>query len=43
MFLSVNEFDADDDFGDQLRGVEAAPAFLGFGGKFKDHREGSDS
>ena len=31
MFFAIDEFDADNDFGDQFRAVEPAPVFLGLG------------
>ena len=43
LFFSIDEFDADNDFGDQFRAVEPTPVLLGFHGKFKDHGKGSDS
>jgi hypothetical protein len=35
LFFSIDKFDADNDFGDQFRAVEAAPVFLGFDPQFE--------
>jgi len=35
LFLTVDEFDARYDFGEQLRAVEPAPMLLGFQAEFK--------
>ena len=43
LFLTVDEFDARYDFGEQFRTVEPAPVFLGFQAQFKDHGQCRDS
>ena len=43
LFLTVDEFDARYDFGEQFRAVEPAPVFFGFQAQFKDHGQCRDS
>ena len=43
LFLTVDEFDARYDFGEQFLAVEPAPVFLGFQAQFKDHCQCRDS
>src|SRR5262245_34799484 len=43
LFFSIDKFDPDNDFGDQLRAVEPAPVFLGFHPQFEDHGQCRDS
>ena len=43
LFFSIDEFHADNDFGDQFRTVEPTPMFLGFQSQFKDHSQCRDS
>ena len=43
LFLTVDEFYARYDFGEQFRAVEPAPVFLGFQAQFKDHGQCCDS
>jgi hypothetical protein len=43
LFLTVDEFDARYDFGEQFRAVEPAPMLLGFQAEFKYHGQCRDS